>query len=161
MELGSCISRIIHQDDTLTNIFIRPTCVTACSNYEPDESDDVDSIKAEENSVNERIYFLNGKFSGSREWFANLGLMISKLPNLAQLTFDGLNIHASELERFWGKISASASLTTLIYTNMNLEYGEGGVDPPNLKSILFQRCTNIPNNIGYILHEDQISITKL
>ncbi len=120
MELGLCISRIIHQDDTLTNIIIRPTCVTACSNYEPNESDNVDSIKAEENSINERIYFLNGKFSGSREWFANLGGMISKLPNLAQLTFNGLNIHASELERFWGKISACASLTTLIYTNMNL-----------------------------------------
>ncbi len=24
-----------------------------------------------------------------------------------------------------------------------------------------ERCTNIPNDIGYILHEDQISITKL
>ncbi len=87
--------------------------------------------------------------------------MISKLPNLAQLTFDGLNIHASELERFWGEISASASLTTLICTNMNLERWEGGVDLPNLKSILFQWCTNIQNDIGYILHEDQISITKL
>ncbi len=52
----------------------------------------------------ERIYFLNGEFSGSREWFANVGMMISKLPNLAWLTFDGLNIHASELERFWGEI---------------------------------------------------------
>ena len=83
MELGSCISRIIHRDDTLTNIIIRPTCITACSNYEPEESDDVDSIEAEENSINERIYFLNGKFSGSREWFANVGVMISKLPNLA------------------------------------------------------------------------------
>ncbi len=33
MELGSCISRIIHRDSTLTNIFIRPTCITSCSNY--------------------------------------------------------------------------------------------------------------------------------
>jgi hypothetical protein len=49
----------------------------------------------------------------------------------------------------------------LMATNMNLERWEGGMDPPNLKSILFQRCTNIPNDIGYILHEDQISITKL
>ena len=86
--MGSCISRIIHRDSTLTNIFIRPTCITSCSNYEPDESDDIDSIDAEENSINEHIYFLNGKFSGSREWFANVGVMISKLPNLAQLTFD-------------------------------------------------------------------------
>jgi hypothetical protein len=161
MELGSCISRIIHRDSTLTNIIIRPTCITSCSNYEPNKSDNVDSIDAEKNSINEHIYFLNGEFSGSREWFANVGVMISKLPNLAQLTFDGLNIHASELERFWGEISASASLTTLIYTNMNLDCWEGGVDPPNLKSILFQQCTNIPNDIGYILHEDQISITKL
>jgi hypothetical protein len=88
MELGSCISKIIHQDDTPTNIIIRPTCVTACSNYEPDESDDVDNIDAEENSINERIYFLKGKFSCSREWFANFGVMISKLLNLAQLTFE-------------------------------------------------------------------------
>jgi hypothetical protein len=161
MELGSCISQIIHHDDTLTNIIIKPTCVTACSNYEPDESDDVDSIKSKENSINKRIYFLNDEYSGSREWFANFGVMISRLPNLAKLTFVGLNIHASELERFWGEISASASLTTLIYTNMNLEHWEGGVDPPSLKSILFQRCTNIPNNIGYILHEDQFSLTKL
>ena len=161
MELGLCISRIIHRDDTLTNIIITPTCVTACSNYEPEESDDVDSIEAEENSINERIYFLNGDVSGSREWFADIGVMISILPNLAQLTFDGLNIHASELERFWGEISASASLTTLIYTNMNLEHWEGGVDPPNLRNILFQQCTNIPNDIGCILHDGQFSLTKL
>ncbi len=83
MELGSCISRIIHRDDTLTNIIIRPTCITACSNYEPEESDNVDSIEAEENSINERIYFLNGEFSGSREWFTNVGVKISKLRNLA------------------------------------------------------------------------------
>ncbi len=83
MELGLCISRIIHQDDTLINIIIRPTCITACSNYEPEESDNVDSIEAEENSINERIYFLSGEISGSREWFANVGVMISKLPNLA------------------------------------------------------------------------------
>ncbi len=81
--MGLCISWIIHRDDTLINIIIRPTCITACSNYEPEESDNVDSIEAEENSINERIYFLNGKFSGSREWFANVGVMISKLPNLA------------------------------------------------------------------------------
>ena len=81
--MGSCICQIIHRDNTLTNIIIRPTCITACSNYEPEESDDIDSIEAEENSINERIYFLNGKFSGSREWFANVGVMISKLPNLA------------------------------------------------------------------------------
>ncbi len=79
MELGLCISRIIHRDNTLTNIIITPTCLTACSNYEPEESDDVDSIEAEENSINERIYFLNGDVSGSREWFADIGVMISIL----------------------------------------------------------------------------------
>ena len=130
MELGLCISRIIRRDDTLTNIIIKPTCITVCCNYEPNESDDVDSIEGEENSINKNIYFLNGKFSGSREWFASLGVMISKLPNLAQLTFIELDIHASELERFWGEISDSASLTTLIYTNMNLECWGGGVDMP-------------------------------
>jgi hypothetical protein len=108
MKLGSCISQIVHQDDTLTNIIIKPTCVIACSIYEPDESDNVDSIESEENSINERIYFLNDECSGSREWFANLSVMISKLPNLAKLTFDGLNIHASELERFWGEISTTS-----------------------------------------------------
>jgi hypothetical protein len=110
MELGSCISQIIHQDDTLTNIIIKPTCIPACSNYELDEPDEVDSIDEEDNSINECIYFLNDKYSGSREWFANFSIMISKLPNLAKLTFDQLNIHARELERFWGEISASASL---------------------------------------------------
>lgn len=161
MELGLCISRIIHRDDMLTSIIIRTSCLTVCSNYEPDESDDVDSIDADENSINKNIYFLNSEFSGSRDWFASLGVMISKLPNLAQLTFIELDIHASELERFWGEISDSTSLTTLIYTNMNLDHWEGGINSPNLKSILFQRCTNIPNDLGYILHEDDISVTKL
>ena len=95
MELGLCISRIIHRDDMLTNIIIRTSCLTVCSNYEPDESDDVDSIEAEENSINKNIYFLNGEFSGSRDWFASLGVMISKLPNLTQLTFDELDIHVT------------------------------------------------------------------
>ena len=48
-----------------------------------------------------------------------------------------------------------------LYQHEHLECWEGGVDPPNLKSILFQQCTNIPNNIGNILHEDQFSLTKL
>ncbi len=65
MELGSCISRMIHQDNTLTNIIIRPTC----SCYEPNKSDVVDSIEAAENSVNKCIYYLNYDVIGSREWF--------------------------------------------------------------------------------------------
>ena len=145
----------------LTSIIITTSCLTVCSNYEPDEADDVDSIEAEENSINKNIYFLNGEFSGSREWFANLGVMISRLPNLTQLTFDELDIHTRELETFWGEISDSASLTTLTYSNINLDRWEGGMNAPNLKNILFQRCTNIPNDLGYILHEDEISITNL
>jgi hypothetical protein len=100
MELGSCIRRVIHQDNTLTNIIIRPTCVTACSDYEPKESDDVDSIEAEENSINECISILNADVSGTREWFTNLGVMIAKLPNLTELAFNELDAHATELERF-------------------------------------------------------------
>jgi hypothetical protein len=41
---------VIHQDNTLTNIIIKPTCLTACSDYGLD--DNVDSIEAEENSIN-------------------------------------------------------------------------------------------------------------
>ncbi len=59
MELGSCITRIIHQDDTLTNIIITPTCLIACEEYEPNESDDDD----------EYLVALNMETSGSREWF--------------------------------------------------------------------------------------------
>jgi hypothetical protein len=65
MELGSCISRVIHRDNTLSNIIIRPTC----SCYEPDKSDVVDSIETEENSINKCIYYLNYDVMGSREWF--------------------------------------------------------------------------------------------
>jgi hypothetical protein len=57
MELGSCIDRIIHKDDTLTNIIIKPTCLTACSDYELNQSDyDNDSLDG-----------LNTERSGSRE----------------------------------------------------------------------------------------------
>jgi hypothetical protein len=81
MELGSCINRIIHQDDTLTNIIITPTCLAACEEYEPNESDDDD----------EYLYALNMEASGSREWFLYLGYMFAQLTNLTQLTFDGLD----------------------------------------------------------------------
>jgi hypothetical protein len=47
MEFGLCIARVIHRDDTLTNVIIRPTCLIACSDYEPNESDsDNDSFDA-------------------------------------------------------------------------------------------------------------------
>jgi hypothetical protein len=146
MELGSCITRIIHRDDTLTNIIITPTCLIACEEYEPNESDDDD----------EYLVALNMETSGSREWFLYLGCMIAQLTNLTQLTFDGLDPEDEELELFWGEITASTSLTSLYFTNMNLESGCEDMlsiaSTPNLTSITFQECT-IPNEIGCFLQE--------
>jgi len=155
MEDGLCLPCIIHRDNTLTNIIITPYSLQACDNYEPNESDDVDSIEAEENSVNRHIHDLNRKVSGSREWFTDFGVMIAKLTNLTQLTFDGLNPDDEDLERFWGEISGSTSLTSLYYTNMNLESCEemlAAASAPNLASITFQGCT-IPNDIGCVLSQ--------
>ena len=148
MELGSCITRIIHRDDTLTNIIITPNCLIACEEYEPNESDDDD----------DSLYALNMEASGSREWFLYLGYMFAQLTNLTQLTFDGLDPEDEELECFWGEISASTSLTSLYFTNMNLEIGcedmLSTASAPNLTSITFQGCT-IPNEIGCILCQGQ------
>ena len=148
MELGSCITRIIHRDDTLTNIIITPTCLIACKEYEPNESDDDD----------EYLVALNMETSGSREWFLYLGYMIAQLTNLTQLTYDGLDPEDEELEQFWGEISASTSLTSLYFTNMNLEIGcedmLSTASAPNLTSITFQGCT-IPNEIGCFLQESR------
>jgi hypothetical protein len=80
MELGKCISRVIHQDNRMTSIIITFGCLDDCLCYSPDKSDDVDSIEAEESSINECISILNGHKSGTREWFTNLGVMIAKLP---------------------------------------------------------------------------------
>jgi len=156
MEDGLCLPRIIHRDNTLKNIIIRPSFLEACDNYEPNESDDVDSIEAEENSVNRHIYDLNCELNGTREWFEVLGSMIAKLTNLKLLTFDGVDPDARELERFWAEISASPSLTSLNFANMNLESCEeilgGTVNAPNLRSIMFNDCT-IPHDIGVVLHD--------
>jgi hypothetical protein len=161
IELGSCIRRVIHQDNTLTNIIIKPTCLTACSDYGSD--DDVDSIEAEENSINRNIFYLNEDFSGTREWFTTFGVTIAKLTNLTQLTFDGLDTNAEELEGFWGQISASSSLTTLNYINMDLESYEERVDAPNLRNIVFLRCTISKHILDYLLHDDEppLSFTTL
>ncbi len=161
IELGSCISRVIHRDNTLTNIIIKPTCLEACSDYGSD--DDVDSDNAEENSINRNIMYLNEDFSGSREWFTTLGVAFARLPNLTQLTFDGLDRNARELEGFWGEISASSSLTTLTYINMDLESYDERVDAPNLRNIMFLRCTISKHILDYLLHDDEppLSFTTL
>jgi len=149
--LGSCIRRVVHRDNTLTHIIITPTCFTAYNEYDIEADDDVDSIEAEENSVNHSIYKLNSEVIGSREWFSVLGVMIGKLPNLTQLTFDGLDTDKKELERFWGEISVSTSLTTLKYINMNLEHHwEERANAPNLRSIMCLRCTISKDILGYL-----------
>ena len=94
MELGLCIACVIHRDDTLTNVIIRPTCLIACSDYEPNESDD----------DNDNLDALNMELSGSREWFLNLGFKFARLTNLTQLTFDGLDLEDEHLEQFCGEI---------------------------------------------------------
>lgn len=162
MELGKCIRRVIHRDSTLTNIIMRPTCITACTEYAPLGSDRVNRIEAEENSINKSIYDLNSEVSGSVEWFTKMGAMIANLPNLTDLTFEGLNIHATELVGFWNEISNSTSLTTLNYNYMNLDHWEHDfMDPDNLSSVLFLRCT-LPNDMGRsILHENQRRLTTL
>ena len=106
MELGSCITRIIHQDDTLTNVIITPTCLLACEEYEPNESD-ID------NDSHDSIDMWAG---GSREWFEILGYYMRKLTNLTQLTFDGLDPEDEELECFWGEISGSTSFLKIVRT---------------------------------------------
>jgi hypothetical protein len=175
MELGSCIARVIHRDDTLTNIIITPTCLIACEdyepniiiNYEPNESvDDNERIDEEyepeeSDDDNNILDALNMNASGSREWFYYFGYMFAQLNNLTQLTFDGLDPEDEELELFWGEISKSTSLTSLNYTNMIFEIGCGEMlstaCAPNLTSITFHQCT-IPNEIGCFL---QVPLTLL
>ena len=156
MELGLCLPCIIHRDNTLTNIVIRLSCLEACDNYEPDESDDVDSVDAEENSINRDIYNLICEASGSTEWFEVLGVMIAKLPNLNQLTFDGVDPNADDLESFWGEVSSSNSLTSINFANMNLEKSEEIfciIDAPNIRNVMFHNCT-LHHEIGYVLRDD-------
>ena len=173
MELGRCLVRIIHRDITLTNIVIRPSCLQACDNYEPDEVDDVDSIEAEENSVNRHsrsvnrhIYDLNYEISGTREWFEILGSMIAKLTNLNQLTFDGIDPEYEYLERFWGEVSSSNSLTSIAFANMNLERSDDilcAIGAPNIRNVMFNNCS-LHHEIGYCLrhiHVDHYSISTL
>jgi hypothetical protein len=156
MELGLCLPRIIHRDNTLTNIIIRPSCLEACDDYEPDESDDVDSIEADENSINRHMYDLNSWVNGTREWFEVLGSMIAKLTNLNQLTFDGVDPNADYLETFWGEVSESNSLTSMNFANMNLENSEEilcTINASNIRNVMFHNCT-LHHEIGYVLRDE-------
>ena len=153
MDLGQCLLRVIHRDITLTNIIIRPSCLEACDNYEPSESDDCDSIEADENSVNRRMYDLNCEGNGTREWFEVLGSMIANLTNLTQLTFDGIDPNYGNLDRFWGEVSASHSLTSINFANMNLENSEEilcTIDAPGIRKVEFHNCS-LCHDIGYLL----------
>jgi len=166
MELGRCLVRIIHRDITLTNIVIRPSCLQVCDNYDPDEADDVDSIEAEENSVNRHIYDLNYETGGTREWFEIVGSMIAKLTNLNQLTFDGIDPQYEYLERFWGEVSSSNSLTSIAFANMNLEHSDDilcAIGAPNIRNVMFNNCS-LHHEIGYCLryiHVDHYSISNI
>lgn len=157
MELGRCLLRVIHRDITLSHIIMRPSCLDACDDYEPGESDDCDSIEAEENSVNGRMYDLNCEGNGTREWFEILGSMIAKLPNLNQLTFDGIDPEDRNLERFWGEVSGCTTLTSIKIANMNLVNSRDEIlciiDAPNVSNVMFQGCT-LNHEIGYALKED-------
>jgi len=156
MELGPCLPRIIHRDITLTNIVISLSDLEACDDYEPDASDDVDSVDAEKNSVNGHIYDLLSYVNGSRDWFEVLGSMIANLPNLNELTFDGVDPYAEFLETFWGAVSASNSLTSINFANMNLENSDeifSIIDAPNVSNVVFHNCT-LHREVGYALRED-------
>jgi len=138
--LGSCIRRVVHRDNTLTNIIITPTCITACNEYVIEGDDDVDKLFCD--------------MIGSIEWFNLFGFTIGILPNLTQLTFDGLDTDVRELETFWGEISNSTSLTTLKYVNMNLEGFDELEMSPNIRSIICLRCTISKDILGYLGEEE-------
>ena len=145
MKLGLCLNPVIHQDDTLTNIIITPACLDACSDWEPSQSD-------EENESLDGLTCC----SSNREWLCNLGVRIGKLTNLTHLTFDGLDPDNEDLERFWGEIAVSTSLTDLYFISMNLISCEemlATASAPNITNITFQRCSTISNEIGYDLHD--------
>ncbi len=90
--------------------------------------------------------------------------MIAQLTNLTQLTYDGLYPEDEELEQFWGEISASTTLTSVYFTNMNLERDceemLSTAWAPNLTSITFQGCT-MPNEIGCFLSQEGQEPRKL
>ena len=166
MRLGSCLSGIIHRDITITRIVISPSCLEMCNLYEPDEEDDVDSIEAEENSVNGRIFDLNSERFGSREWFEVLGGMIAKLTNLKKLTLDGIDPENRYLERFWGEVCESKSLTSFAFANMNLEHSADifcVLGAPNIRKVAFIDCI-LDEEIGYNFreyHVDHYNISTL
>jgi hypothetical protein len=146
--LGSCIRRVVHRDNTLTNIIITPTCITACNEYVIEGDDDVDKLFCD--------------MIGSIEWFNLFGFTIGILPNLTQLTFDGLDTDVRELETFWGEISNSTSLTTLKYVNMNLEGFDKLEMSPNIRSIICLQCTISKDILEYLdVEEPPCGLTAL
>ena len=68
-----------------------------------------------------------------------------------------------ELERFWGEISVSTSLTTLKYVNMNLEHHwQQRVDTPNIRSIICLQCTISKDILEYLdVEEPPCGLTAL
>jgi hypothetical protein len=156
MEVATILSRILHRDITLTGIVISLSFLEACDNYASDAADDVDSVDAEENSVNGRIYDLLSYVNGNRDWFEVLGSMIANLPNLNELTFDGVDPNAEYLETFWGAVSASNSLTSINFADMNLENNDEIfciIDAPNVGNVVFHNCT-LHREVGFALRED-------
>jgi hypothetical protein len=158
MEVAAILSRILHRDITLAGIVISLSFLEACDNYEPDAADDVDSVDAEENSVNGRIYDLNSYVNGTRDWFEVLGSMIANLPHLNNLTFDGIDPKSKYLETFWGAVSASNSLTSINFVDMNLE-SNGEIfciiDAPNVGNVVFHNCT-LHREIGFALRAEDV-----
>ena len=79
--------------------------------------------------------------------------MIANLTNLNQLTFDGIDPEYKYLERFWGEVSASKSLTSINFANMNLENSEEilcTIDAPVIRKVKFHNCT-LCHDIGCLL----------
>lgn len=163
MELSSCVSQIIHRDQTLRELIINQSCLTACAIcFEPDDedyhdrndNDDIVSVRAKE--INRIISDLNLEVSGSREWYTILGEMIAKLPNLIHITIDGVDPESSDLEGFWGEVSGSQSLADITFSNMNLESCEevyATINAPKVQNIVFHNCF-LPNDLGFILNDN-------
>jgi len=134
MELGLCLRRIDARDNTLTHIIVNERGIEAVFNSEPVEFELMDDSA----------------------WFEEVGSMIAALPNLNELTFDGIDPDVDYLGRFWGEVSASISLTSINFVNMNLEFIEEIfciIDARNISNVMFRDCI-LHHEIGYVLNDD-------